>query len=93
MVKVTFSLDETTVDRLRRSAARLSRPQSSVVREAIRDYAERIGRLSEDERTRMLETFDRIIPRLPPRPLAEVEKELRAIRAARRAGGRHRSRA
>ena len=92
MVKVTFTLDETTVTRLKRSAARLARPQSYVVREAIRDYAERLGRLSEEERLRMLATFDRVVPRLPQRPLSDVEAELRAIRASRRVGGR-RSRA
>ncbi len=88
MVKVTFTLDETTVTRLKRSAARLARPQSYVVREAIRDYADRLGRLSEEERLRMLAAFDRVMPRVPQRPLAEVEAELTAIRAARRRGGR-----
>jgi hypothetical protein len=88
MVKVTFTLDETTVTRLKRSAARLARPQSYVVREAIRDYADRLGRLSEEERLRMLATFDRVIPRLPERPVSEVEGELRAIRYARHRGGR-----
>ena len=92
MVKVTFSLDEGTVTRLRRSAARLARPQSYVVREAIRDYADRLGRLSEEERIRMLATFDRVVPQLPQRPLSDVTAELRALRAARRGGGRRRSR-
>jgi len=69
----------------------LSKPKSAVVRAAIADYHARIGRLSEAERQRMLETFDEVIPRIPACPLAEVEAEIKAIRAARRAGGRLRS--
>jgi predicted transcriptional regulator len=88
MVKVTFSLDEATVETLRKSAARLAKPQSAVVREAIRDYADRIGRLSEAERRRMLETMDRVLPLVPKRPQREVAAELRAIRTSRRQGGR-----
>jgi hypothetical protein len=88
MVKMTFTLDEDTADRLRRAAARLAKPQSHVVREAIREYAERIGRLSEQERLRLLQVFDAVVPAIPQRPLAEVEAELKAIRSARRHGGR-----
>jgi hypothetical protein len=87
MVKVTFTLDEATVARLRRAAARLARPQSQVVREAIREYADRIGRLGEQERLRLLQAFDTLVPAIPARPLREVEKELREIRAARRRAG------
>jgi hypothetical protein len=90
MVKVTFTLDDATVDRLRRTASRLVRPQSQVVREAIREYAARVGKLSEEERRRLLHAFDTLVPRIPARPDAEVEAELRAIRAARRQGGRRR---
>ena len=88
MVKMTFTLDAVTVAQLRRSADRLSQPQSAVVRAAIRDYAERIGRLSEKERVRMLELFDTLVPKIPSRPLAEVEAEIRTIRSERRSGGR-----
>lgn len=88
MVKMTFSLDEATAATLRKSAQRLARPQSAVVREAIRDYADRIGRLSEAERRRMLEIFDRVLPAVPKRDQREVEAEIRAIRTARRQGGR-----
>lgn len=86
--KVTFTLDVETISRLRRSAERLSKSQSEVVREAVRDYSERIGKLSEGERLALLERFDDLIPRIPPRPLKEVEEELRAIREARRTSGR-----
>lgn len=88
MVKMTFTLDDATVARLRRSAARLARPRSEVVRLAIREYSERIGRLSEEERIRALRTFDELVPRIPARPQADVDREIRAVRAARRRGGR-----
>jgi len=88
MVKMTFTLDDATVAQLRRSAERLAQPRSAVVRAAIRDYSERIGRLSEKERVRMLEVFDTLVPKIPSRPLAEVAKEIREIRSARRRGGR-----
>ena len=46
-VKMTFSLDEPTAARLNEASTALGKPKSEVVREAIRDYAERMGRLSE----------------------------------------------
>ena len=88
MVKMTFTLDDVTVAKLREAAARLEKPQSQVVREAIGDYAERVGRLSERERRALLHVFDTLVPSLPARPLREVESELRALRSARRGGGR-----
>ncbi len=86
--KVTFTLDVATVERLRRTAKRLDQPQSQVVRAAIRDYAERAGRLSESERLRLLDVFDELVPRIPPRPQAAVDAELAELRRARRRGGR-----
>jgi Ribbon-helix-helix protein, copG family len=88
MVKVTFTFDDETVATLRRAAARLAKPQSAVVREAIRDYARRVGKLSEEERQRLLEIFDTMLPRIPARPAAETDAELKELRAARRRGGR-----
>ena len=88
MVKVTFTLDEATVDRLRRTAARLAKPQSQVVREAIKDYADRTGKLSEEERVRLLKIFDTMLPTIPARSAASVDAELREIKRARRQGGR-----
>ncbi len=87
-VKLTFSLDEETVRRLRTTAERLRRPQSQVVREAVAEYAARVGRLSEAERSAMLRAFDRLASALPPRPTRAVDEELRRLRAARRQGGR-----
>jgi hypothetical protein len=86
--KVTFTLDQATVTRLAEAAARLARPKSQVVREAILEYYDRIGRLSERERLSLLRTFDEVVPRIPARDAREVERELKALRQARRSGGR-----
>lgn len=87
-LKVTFSLDETTVARLNQTARTLGKAKSEVVREAIADYSERNGRLGEAERRRMLAAFDRLVPEVPNRPIAEVEEEIASVRLARRHGGR-----
>ena len=89
-VKMTFSLDESTAVRLNEAAASLRKPKSEIVREAIRDYAERMGRLSEAERVRMLGVFDEVVPAIPDRGAASVDDELAEVRRARRQGGRHR---
>jgi hypothetical protein len=49
---------------------------------------EHMGRLTEDERDRLLNVFDAVSVAIPDRPRAEVEAELDEIRQARRAGGR-----
>ena len=87
-VKVTFTLDSETIRRLENAADRLALPKSEVVREAIADFSERIGRLSERERAALLRTFDAVVPRIAPRSSRHVEQELAAIRQARRQGGR-----
>lgn len=56
--------------------------------EAIREYASRTGKLSEEERLRMLHIIDTMLPRIPARLQKEVEAELAEIRADRRRGGR-----
>ena len=86
--KATFTLDEETVLRLRVAAERLGKPKSEIVREAIHDYADRIGKLSERERVRLLRILDEMAPKVPQRPLAEVEAAIEEIRRARRGGGR-----
>lgn len=86
MVKVTFTLDDETVGRLRRLATRLGRPQSQVVRESIKEYEARSDKLSEEERRRMLAVLDRIMKEPPTRTRAEVDAELREIRRSRRRG-------
>jgi predicted transcriptional regulator len=84
MVKVTYTLDDETVRRIRRIATRLRKPQSQVVREAVKDYEARSDKLSDEERTRMLAVLERFRKRLPTRPQAEVEAELRENRRSRR---------
>ena len=86
--KVTFTLDEKTVARLNRAAGYLRIPKSQVVREAIGEYSANLGRLSEEERDRMLRVFDEAVASIPTRRREEVQEELRAIREARRGGGR-----
>ena len=91
MVKVTFTLDDQTVERLRRTASRLAKPQSYVVREAVREYEMRSTKLSDEERERMLATVDRMVREPPTRTAAAVDAELGEIRASRRRWGRRRA--
>ena len=88
MVKVTFSLDDATVAEIRRTAERLGRPQSQVVREAVAEYAARADRMSERERLHALTVLDKLRGGAATRSARAVDAELRAIRAARRTGGR-----
>ncbi len=88
MAKVTYTLDDRTVDLLKRTAAQQRKPQSQVVREAIAEYAARVERLSESERSRMLQVLAKVRATAPGRPAAEVDEELRALKTARRQGGR-----
>jgi hypothetical protein len=92
MQKLTFTLDHDTVDRLRRTAVRLGRPQSYVVREAIKDYDARAGKLSDEERARLLGVVDDMLKAPPTRSTAEVDAELRELRAARRRWTQRRAR-
>lgn len=88
MVKVTFTFDDQTVEILRRTASRLRKPQSAVVRESIQDYATRSNRLTEDEREHLLKVFDRMIARSPGQRQTAADVEVAEIRAARKTGGR-----
>ena len=88
MARVTFSLDDATVLQIRQTAARLGKPQSHVVREAVAEYAARAGTLSDEERRHALRVLERLRQEAPTRPTTDVDRELRAIRTARRSGGR-----
>jgi hypothetical protein len=88
MVKVTFTLDNATVERLAKEAARRRIPKSQAVREAIEDYSGKEVRISDAERERKLAVIRKIMASPPTRPQAEVEKELAELRRARRHGGR-----
>jgi hypothetical protein len=87
-VKMTFTVDQQTADRIHTTARRLGIPKSGVVREAVAEYAARAGRLSERERLRMLRAMDDIMARSPTRPQKEVDRELAALRRSRRRPGR-----
>ncbi len=89
MITVTFNLDERTVTQIRRTAERLGIAQSQVVRHAIAEYVARTDRVSERERLRRLTVLDRLRTAPASRSGATVRAELRAIRVARRNGGRH----
>lgn len=91
LAKVTFTLDEPTLSRLQDAADRLALPKSQVVREAILELYERLGKLSERERLSKLRAFDKLVPEIPLRSAADVDRELSEIRDARRAGGRRNS--
>jgi len=87
--KVTFTLDDQTIDRLQNAAERTRKPKSEIVREAISGYHERIGRLSETERLRLLRILEEIRSHPSSDKTAEdVDREIAEIRAARRSGGR-----
>lgn len=86
--KVTFTLDEETIERLQSASDQLRKPKSEVVREAIGAYHERVGRLSDTEKQRLLRVIRDLAPKIPQRPLSEVTKEIEDVRAARRTGGR-----
>ncbi|HZM92229.1 MAG TPA: ribbon-helix-helix protein, CopG family [Vicinamibacterales bacterium] len=85
---MTFTLDDETVAALRQASERLNKPQSVIVREAIREYGARAGRLNEEERRRMLRSIDAVLRQPSTRPVAAVDRELRDLRDARRRGGR-----
>jgi predicted DNA-binding protein len=88
--KMTFSLDDATAARLNEASASLGKPKSEVVREAIRDYAERMGKLSEAERLRLLGVFDEVVAAIPKGAAADVDAELGELREARRTSSRRR---
>ena len=89
--KVTFTLDDETIRRLASTAERLRKPKSEIVREAISDYHDRAGRLSEAEKQRLLGGIRDLVPSIPRRPARAVDDEIEAIRTARRSGGRGRT--
>ncbi len=87
--KVTFTVDDLTVRRLDDAAERTNKAKSEIVREAIAEYHQRIGKLSEAERLRMLKVLSDIRERPVRRKAAgRVDREIAEIRTARRRGGR-----
>jgi predicted transcriptional regulator len=44
MTKVTFTLDEVAMQKLHDAATRLATPKSKIIRDAILDFHDRLGR-------------------------------------------------
>lgn len=88
MARATFSLDEATIAEIKRTAQRLKKPQSQIIREAVADFAARADRLSERERLRVMQLLTALQRAKPTRAEKDVDRELADIRAARRGGGR-----
>ena len=88
MVKVTFSLDDETMAQIRRTAARLGKAQSHIVREAVAEYAARTDRLSERERLQLLAVLEKLDGTPISRTARAVDREINAVRTGRRRGGR-----
>lgn len=86
--KATFTFDAVTTRHLADAAVRLGKPKSEIVRDAINEYHSRLDRLTDEERDRMLAAFDRLHPAIAPRPRAEIDRELREIRSARKRWGK-----
>jgi predicted transcriptional regulator len=86
MVKVTFTLDEVTIQRLNEAAAHRQIPKSQAVREAIEQFSFNRNRLSEAERKRRLDAFQAFLATRPKRSRASVNKELADLRESRRGG-------
>ena len=92
MRKVTYTLDDETVNLIERAAARDRRPRSSVVREAVVRYAAEAERLSSDEVRAQLRILDAIAETPPTRSARAVDAELRALRESRRSSWQDRER-
>jgi hypothetical protein len=90
--KVSFTLDQVAMEKLQDAATRLAIPKSEIVRKAILEFQDRLGRLTETEHLVMLRAFDELVPKIPARGAAAVNRELAAVRRARRSGGRRTSR-
>jgi predicted transcriptional regulator len=90
--KVTYTLDDQTVSRIRKLAHRSGKPQSLIVREAVAHYAAREEKLTPDQRERKLQVIDELMQRAAAEPggktAADVDRELRDVRRARRGRGR-----
>ena len=86
--KLTFSVDDATAETLKKTAYRLRKSQSLIVREAVAEYAARAGRLTEQERREKLEVLDAIMQQPSTRSRRATSQELRQVRQARRQGGR-----
>jgi hypothetical protein len=88
MTKASFTLDQVAMEKLQDAATRLALSKSEIVRKAILEFHDRLGRLSERERLMMLRALDELLPKIPARSAAAVNRELAAVRQARRSGSK-----
>ena len=88
---MTFTIDITTAETIKRIANRLQKSQSFVLREAITHYEPHAGQLSKAERKRRVELFDQLIASVRKKPASAVDAELEQLRASRRKGWRRAS--
>jgi hypothetical protein len=86
--KVTYTLDDETVERVKKLAQRQRKPQSQIVREAVAHYAGREDKLTPEERERKLAILREYGARLPTRSQEDVQRELEELRETRRGPGR-----
>lgn len=86
--KVTYTFDDETIQRIEQLAGKLGMSRSRVVREAVAEYAAQVERLTGAERDRLLKAMDDLMRHPPTRTAAALDRELAALRAARRGGGR-----
>jgi hypothetical protein len=91
LTKVTFTLDDETVETIRAIAARRGQPRSRVVREAVAAFRRLEAKLDDDERLRRLRVLDDLTAAPPTRSRHEVDEELRDLRRTRRTGWRRAS--
>jgi hypothetical protein len=87
VTKVTYTLDEETLRFIDDAAKIQHKPKSQVIRDAMKDYHARLGRLSEAERQRRLHAFDRLYPQIKLKTQEEARAELREIRESRQLSG------
>jgi metal-responsive CopG/Arc/MetJ family transcriptional regulator len=87
-VRITIQLDRATLASVDKDAAQLSKSRSEVLRQTIESRYPNRGPLSETERRRMIKIIKEMMSRPPTRTQAEVDRELRELRASRRRGWR-----
>lgn len=91
-IKVTYTLDDETVAKIRLAATRTNKPQSAIVREAVAHYAADRDRPGPEDIRRKLRILDAIMAMPPTRTTRAVDRELLELRKSRRAGWRRRDR-
>jgi predicted transcriptional regulator len=89
-IKVTYTLDDETVAKIRLAATRANKPQSAIVREAVAHYAADPERPGHEDVRRKLRILDAILATPPTRTARAVDQELRELRKSRRAGWQRR---